>query len=190
MEHGGGDKYVASHPAHCSLLVWFLCLVRCFMPSPVKLNTNTSPSASIFAIQDSFFRAIFDIGLETDDFSFSINNIGLAVEIFLSVGVMFVGFTSLGGAFISGCPFRSAFSDVIRLIFEKLQTLSNRITCGCFSSKRLRWLWIGTFTILWVASGAAMLSESMLPMSLGLNPGSLYFSSQPLFPLHSWRSRR
>ena len=69
---------------------------------------------------------------------------------------MFLGFTSLGGAFVSGCPFRSVFSSVIRLIFEILQALSKRIPYGCFSSKRLRRLWIGTLTFLWVASDTAV----------------------------------
>ena len=40
MEHGRGDKYIASHPAYCSLLVWVLCFVRYFMSSSAKLNTN------------------------------------------------------------------------------------------------------------------------------------------------------
>ena len=69
---------------------------------------------------------------------------------------MFLGFTSLGGAFVSGCPFRSVFSSVIRHIFEKLQTLSKPlrwILCGCLSSKRLQWLWIIFFTSFWVALG-------------------------------------
>ena len=69
---------------------------------------------------------------------------------------MFLGFASLGGAFVPGCPFRSAFSSVIRLIFEILQTLSKRIPCGYLSSKRLRWLWIGTLTVLWVVSDAVV----------------------------------
>ena len=38
----GGDKHVGSHSAHCSSLVWALCLVRYFISSPVNLNTNTS----------------------------------------------------------------------------------------------------------------------------------------------------
>jgi hypothetical protein len=57
---------------------------------------------------------------------------------------MFLGFTSLGGAFVSGCPFRSAFSSVIRFVFEILQTLSKRLSWGCPSSKKLRWLWIAS----------------------------------------------
>ena len=40
MEHGRGDKYVAGHPAHCSLLVWGLCFVRYFMSSQVKLDAK------------------------------------------------------------------------------------------------------------------------------------------------------
>ena len=135
MEHWGGDKCIASYPPHCSLLVWVLCLVRYFISSLVKLNTNSSPSKSVYAVQ---------------------HNIGHAIGALLSVAVMFLGFTSLGGAFVSGCPFRSAFSGVIRFIFEILQALSKRIPCGCLSSKWFRWLWIGTLTFLWVASDAAV----------------------------------
>ena len=55
------------------------------------------------------------------------NIIGLIVGALLNTGVMFLGFTSLGGALVSGCPFRSAFSSVIRYFFEKAQTLFKRI---------------------------------------------------------------
>ena len=101
MEHGGGDKYIASHPAYCSLLVWVLCFVSYFtgMSSPVKSNTNTSPSISVSAVQVT---------------------LGNAIGALLSVGVMFVGLTSLGAALVSGCPFRSPFSDAIRFVFKKL----------------------------------------------------------------------
>ena len=44
--------------------------------------------------------------------------IGLTVGILLNLGVMFLVFTSLAGAFFPGCPFRSAFSSVIRFFFE------------------------------------------------------------------------
>ena len=78
---------------------------------------------------------------------------------------MFLGFTSLGGAFVSGCPFRSAFSDVIRLIFENIQTLLKRIDitsrCGRFSLKRLRFLWIGTLALLGVVADAAIAYATM-----------------------------
>jgi hypothetical protein len=111
------------------------------MSSPVKLNTNTSPSTSVYSVQD---------------------NIGHVIGALLSLGVMFLGFTSLGGAFVPGCPFRSAFSGVIRFIFEKLQTLSKRISCGCLSSKKLRWLWIGILTLLWVASDAAVAYATLI----------------------------
>ena len=88
-----------------------------------------------------------------------------AVEALLNGGMMFLGFTSLGGAFIRGCPFRSAFSDVIRLIFENLQTLLKRIDItsrdGCFSSKRFRCLWIGTLTLFGVAADAAIVYATM-----------------------------
>ena len=141
MERRGGDKYVTSHFAHRSLLVWVLYLVRYFTSSPHKLNTNTSPSTSINAAQP---------------------NIGHAIGALLSVAVMFLGFTSLGGAFVSGCPFRSAFSGVIRLIFEILQMVSNWINCGCSLSKKLRWLWIATLTLLWFGSNAAVAYATLI----------------------------
>ena len=112
------------------------------MSSPVKFNsTNASPSTSVYAVQD---------------------NIGHAIGALLSLGVMFLGFTSLGGAFVSGCPFRSAFSSVIRFVFEILQTLSKRISCGCLLSKKLRWLWIGILTVLWIASDAAVAYATLI----------------------------
>jgi hypothetical protein len=55
------------------------------------------------------------------------HTIGIIVGALLNIGVMFLNFTSLGGAFFSGCPFRSAFSSAIRHIFEKAQTLFKRI---------------------------------------------------------------
>ena len=108
------------------------------MSSLVKLNTNTSSSESVLAVQ---------LGL------------GYAIGALLSLGLMFVVFTSIGAAFVPGCPFRSPFSGVIkvviRFISERLQTLSKRIPCGCLSSERLRWLWIATLIILWLAADTA-----------------------------------
>ena len=122
-----------------SCLLLFSCLdfmfSKTFMPSLDNLNTNSSSSTSVYAVQ---------------------NYIGHAIGDLLSVAVMFLGVTSLGGAFVSGCPFRSAFSGVIRLTFDFLQTLSQRIHRACLSSKRLQWLWIGIFTLLWVASTAVV----------------------------------
>jgi hypothetical protein len=69
---------------------------------------------------------------------------------------MFPCFTSLVAAFISGCPFRSGFSDFLKLIFENLQTFSKRISWVWLSSKRLRWLWIGTLIFLWLVTVAAV----------------------------------
>ena len=89
-------------------------------------------------------------------------NIGRVTGGLLGIGVMFLCYTSLGAAFVSGCPFRSTFSDCIRLLFEKLRTLSKRIPCGCLSSKRLRWLWIGTSTLLWVTSHAAVAYATLI----------------------------
>ena len=101
------------------------------MSSPVKLNTNTSPSTSVWAVQAT---------------------IGHAIGALLSLGVFFLDFTSLGAAFVSGCPFRSPFSAFIRFVFEKLKALSQRIPREYLSSERLRWLWIA----LWVASDAVV----------------------------------
>ena len=125
--------------------------MRYFISSHVNSNINKSPSSSIYSSIFALFDSNSDIPVQVYNY---IHTIGFAIHVLLSVGVMFVGFTSLGGAFISGCPFRSALSDVIRLIFENLLTLLKRITCGYFSSKRFRWLWIGAFTLLWVASNA------------------------------------
>ena len=133
MEHGRGDKCVAGHHAHFSFLVWILCFVRDFMSAPDKLNTDSSLSISAQAAQDDIGHAIGDL---------------------LCVALMFFGATSLVGAFISGCPFRSVFSGVIRLIFEILQTLSKQI--HYHSSKSLRWVRIITLTVLWIASSAAV----------------------------------
>jgi len=82
--------------------------------------------------------------------------IGSTIGAFLSVGAMFLVFTSLGGAFISGCPFRSAFSGAMRFIFE---TLSKWILRGCHSWKGIGWLWIGIYTILSAAVAFATLTS-------------------------------
>ena len=71
-------------------------------------------------------------------------------------------YASLGGAFISGCPFRSPFSNLIRLIFEILHTVSNWILCGCLSSKRLPWLWIGTIIFFWFALNTAVAYATLI----------------------------
>ena len=137
MELGGSDKYVATHSARSSLLVWVLCLVRYLMSSPVKLDTNTNLSTSVWAVEI---------------------NIGSIIGV-LSVGVMFLGFTSLAAAFVPGCPFRSPFSDVIRFIFEILRGLSKRIPC-----ERLRWLrWLrnAILAVLWLGSGIAVAYASL-----------------------------
>ena len=126
-------------PLSCSSL--FTCLGSTFseiiMIFSQKKNTNTSPSASIFATQHYIGTAISDV---------------------LMLGMTFLAFTSLGGAFISGCPFQSAISDFLRLIFEIPHTISKRIYCERFLSKSLifRWLSMGTLTLLWFALFAAL----------------------------------
>ena len=131
------------------------------MSSPFKLNTNTSPSKSVLVVQLS---------------------LGYAIGAILSLGLMFVVFTSLGAAFVPGCPFRSPFSDVIRFIFEKFQTLSKRIPCGCLSSERLRWLWISILIILWLASDSAAYATtstgSWFPLLLFLAGVPIAYSTQ------------
>ena len=81
--------------------------------------------------------------------------LGHVIGAILSLGVTFLVFTSLGAAFVPGCPFRSPFSVAIRFIFEKFQTLSKRILCGCIPSEKLRWLWIAILISLWLATDAA-----------------------------------
>ena len=63
--------------------------------------------------------------------------IGFVVAVLFNIGLLFLGFTSLGGAFLPGCPFRSAFSIVIRYIFEKPYTFFKWILHGRLS---LRWV--------------------------------------------------
>ena len=107
----------------------------------VKLNTITCPSKSVYTVQ------IYIAG---------------SVGVLLNAGVMFLGFTSLGGAFVSGCPFRSAFSDVIRLIFELFQTLSKWISCGYPS---WRWLRFGIYTSVSVAAAyATYISDTLFSL--------------------------
>jgi hypothetical protein len=120
---GGGDKYIATHPRHCSRLIWYLYLVRYFMSSPVNLknlNTKTNPSLSVSAIQ------VY---------------IGVTIGALYCVGVLFIGFTALAGAFVSGCPFRSVFSSCIQSVFGIIRTSSKGITSRCgWLSKWPQWL--------------------------------------------------
>ena len=158
MEHGRGDKYVTNHPAHCSLLVWVLYLVRYFISS-FKLNTKSSPSTSVYAVQ---------------------NTIGLVVEGLFIVGLLSLVSSSLLGAIFSGCPFRSAFSDAIRRFLETFQKISKPIEEYLSSEKakrkkRLQWLWIGTLAFLWVASSVAVGYAALKSIKFVVlfNPGSI-----------------
>jgi hypothetical protein len=130
------------------------------MSSPVKLNTNSSPSASISAAQSM---------------------IGLTTAALLNVGLLFLGFASLGGAFFPGCPFRSAFSSVIRFIFEKPQTLLKWILHG----ERNREVWIVTLTLLCpvpVAAIVFVISNAAHTTGVGIW-SSLIFLAAASFPL-------
>jgi hypothetical protein len=109
--------------------------VRYFTSSLVKLNTKLSPSISIRAASGL-------IGITTGDF--------------LDVAVIFLVLTSIGGAFVSGCPFRSAFSTVIRFIVVTPQNLLKWILGGLLSSEWLRVLCIGTLILLWAVISSAL----------------------------------
>ena len=98
----------------------------------VKLITNSSPSISISAAQ---------------------NIIGVTVAALFNVGLLFLGFTSIGGAILPGCPFRSAFSDMIRFIFEKTPTLLKWILHERLSSEWNRRLWIAILKISFLVLG-------------------------------------
>ena len=76
--------------------------MRYFISSLVKLNTNTSPSTSVSAVQ---------------------KYIGFTTGALFNVGMTFLGFTFLGGAFLSGCPFHSPFSSIIQSIFGFFERL-------------------------------------------------------------------
>ena len=109
--------------------------MRYFASSLVKLNTNSSPSWSILRVQST---------------------IGLTTREVLDVCVLFLVLTSIGGAFISGCPFRSAFSSVIRFIVVTPQKLLKWILGGLLSSEWLRVLYIGTVILLWAVTSSAI----------------------------------
>ena len=160
MEHGGGDKYVASYPAHCSLHVWVLCLVRYFI-SPVKLNTNISPSTMVSAVQ---------------------MNIGYAIQILLGLGLIFLVFTSFNAAAcISGCPFRSPFSDVIRSYWEKVYLLVLR---EFFIQKRCPSIWMWIECIILLIAGLAT-SISFLKVPIIVLPVSAIMFSFPILLLRA-----
>jgi hypothetical protein len=109
------------------------------MSPPVKSNTNSSPSISISAAQDI---------------------IGVTVTALFDIGLLFLGFTSLGGAFLPGCPFRSALSSAIRFISEILSTLLKWTLHGNFLSERVRKMW-SRFVLL-------IRDTMILPLCIGL----------------------
>ena len=136
MELGWGDKYIASDLAPSSLRIRFLHLVRYFSSSSlVKLNTNSSPSLSILSVQDM---------------------IGDTVSFLLNIALMFLGLTSIVGAFVSGCPFRSSISTIIRFIIVKPHNLLKWILGRLLSSEWIRALWIGAMILLWAAISSAL----------------------------------
>ena len=105
----------------------------------VKLNTNTNPSTSVIVVQTT---------------------IGLVIGAILNVNVIFLGFTSLGGAFIPGCPFHSTISDAIRFIFKENPMISKSRVLPVFRylPERLRRLSFIIFAgSLWITSSAMVL---------------------------------
>ena len=106
------------------------------MFSPVKSNTNSSTSTSVYAVK---------------------TNIGLIIasEGFFIIGLFSIVSASAAGALFPGCPFRSALSDVMKFILKIFLKLSKRIPCGCLSTKTLRLLQIAILIFFWAASTAA-----------------------------------
>ena len=129
----------------------------------VKLITNSSPSISISAAQ---------------------NIIGVTVAALFNVGLLFLGFTSIGGAILPGCPFRSAFSDMIRFIFEKPPTLLKWILHERLSLEWNRRLWIAILKILFLVLGVAsiILTNNALIAATGIC-ASLFIVTSISFPL-------
>ena len=131
----------------------------CFIPSP-ELHTNPSLSMSISAVQ----------GI-----------IGFAVGVFLNVGAVILCFTLFGGAFVSGCPFRSSLTSFIRFTSEKPQVLIKWILRGRLSSEWLQKLWIGTLTLLCAASSIVIAVTTDAWSSLYFLPAAIsvsYFAQQ------------
>ena len=139
MENGGRDKYVTNHPAHCSYHVWVRCSVRFF---------------HVFLF--SFINIIFSLSISPIQAS-----IGYVVGAILVLGLTTLLVTSLASAFCAACPFRSSFSTTIQFIFKSFQNLS-RWMCQGLSQRKIRWLWIGSLTFLWVISCALIAYASMV----------------------------
>lgn len=66
--------------------------------------------------------------------------VGFTIAALLNVGVIFlgIGFSSLGGAFVSGSPFRSTFSSVIRHFRNNFKGYQS--PCGGSYSDRLSFI--------------------------------------------------
>jgi hypothetical protein len=102
-------------------------------------------------------------------------DIGAAVGVFLGAGLMFLVLTSFNAACISGCPFRSPFSDVIRSFFERVGPLIMReIRQRRFPSIRM---WIECIVLL---TGGLLLVVFTL-----LKTYNVRFTSFPIFSLVS-----
>ena len=88
--------------------------------------------------------------------------IGYIVGAILVLGLTTLLLTpSLAAAFAPACPFRSSFSTTIQLVSKFFLKLSKWM-CRGLSQRKIRWLWIGSLTFLWVASCALIAYASMV----------------------------
>ena len=118
-----------------------------------------------FAVQWDTFTSSCPVSLVNITFSLSISpiqaTIGYVVGVILVLGLTTLLVTSLAAAFFAACPFRSSFSTTIQLVFKYFQKLS-RWMCRGLSQRKIRWLWVGSLTFLWVASSALIAYASMV----------------------------
>ena len=79
--------------------------------------------------------------------------IGYIVGTILSLGLISLGVTSIGAAFVPACPFRSIFSSAIELLFEIPWVLLQTILSGVLGIKikKVQSVWNGCLVFLWVA---------------------------------------
>ena len=111
------------------------------------------------------------------------NMIGGIVAVLFNVGLLFLGFTSLGGAIFPGCPFRSTFSSVIRLTFEKPHMFLKWILHGHLSSEWARILWFGIL----LSSCFLLAMKPFFPLSTVLSLFFLVIFGFPLEFLAGWK---
>ena len=89
--------------------------------------------------------------------------IGYLVGTILGLGLISLGVTSIGAAFVPACPFRSVFSAAIGLIFEIPQRFLKTILSKVLGveKQKIRWLWMGCLAFLWVSFSAVVAYAAM-----------------------------